>query len=379
MNDIEHELRELFRERADAVVTGVAAPERVLRRGRRRQVWSVALVSLVSIALVGGSVAGLRGLLGERPAQRPASESSVRIASGDGFGIRWTLSGWIDGGLYCTTLVSKDGHDGPQGVSTSCGSRPAQDRATFTVTEYDAFSTSFLVASVPDDVAEVLVENEEARRFSTRDFVEAPVGWGALRFAVVPLGSEGPGAVHFLGTDGNGAYPSVGFQWDGLPDSSPFGQVYDDVTDEIGTVRLGGASRTLLAWQEATTTKFGVFLGEAGVGSRAKALISVGTKEYVQETPHLAIGPLACDHGPTVLWGTVPGDVEAIRLLHHEPDRIETIAGPPKFEDVRFVLAAIDRPYPGSIWVIYEYANGRLEQEWISGSCLEGTPEPPEA
>jgi hypothetical protein len=328
---------------------------------------------------VAGSIVGLRGLLGDRPGQGPAGETGTLIASGEKFGIRWTLSGRIDDGLYCTTLVSKAGQDGPQGLSTSCGGQPAQDQATFSVSEYDGFTTSFLVALVPEDVAELLIETDEGRSSSTRTFFEAPAGWGTLRFAVVPLGWEGPGAVHFLRTDGNGAYPSVGFQWDGGPDSTPFGQVYDYVKDEIGSVQVGGTGRTLLAWQEATTTKFGIFLGEGGAGSRAKALVRPGTKDSVREAPRLAIGPLPCDLGQTVLWGTVPGDVEAIRLAQGEQGRIETIAGPPKFEDVRFVLAAIQRPYPGSVWVIYEYENGRSEQEWISASCLDREPVPPEA
>jgi len=64
MNDIEYELRELFRAQTERVVTKMAAPKPVFQRARCRQMATVALVTLVALTLVGSSIVGLRGLLG---------------------------------------------------------------------------------------------------------------------------------------------------------------------------------------------------------------------------------------------------------------------------------------------------------------------------
>jgi hypothetical protein len=66
--DIERELRELFRDKAgeapvSTLGTSGAAPQQVLRRGRRRQVGTVLASVLVAVALGVGSFAGLRSLI----------------------------------------------------------------------------------------------------------------------------------------------------------------------------------------------------------------------------------------------------------------------------------------------------------------------------
>ena len=384
MNDIEHDLRELLQERANRIVTAPAASEQVLRRGRHHQLVTVGLSSLVALTLVAGSIVSLRGLLGGRPGHGPAGQTSTVISSGDAFGLHWTLSSWVDDGRYCTRLGWSDTRDPvrtPSGESASCGGSPAGERATFSVTETES-NVSFLVALVPKDVVEVVVENEDARRYSTRGLVDAPLEWGALRFAVVPLEGEGPGAVHFVGAGHNIVYPSVGFwRWGKALalDASNITQFATeaDVTAQIGSIELEGTRRTLFAWREAATSKFSLILGE-GDGS-LKAMAWGATVDDIEEAPILSIGPLACDRRVGVLWGTVPGDVAAIEILHR-PGRIETIAGPPKFGNERFVLAALEGPYPGSAWLTFLDANGRpMDQDWLSGSCLERAPQPPEA
>jgi hypothetical protein len=387
MNDIENELRELFRERADAVVTGPSAPERVLRRGRRRQLGTVVLSSLVALSLVGWSIVGLRGLLGDRPGQGPAGQTSTRISSGDAYGLHWTLSSWVDDGRYCTRLRWTDTRDLPAGGSASCGGSPAEERATFAVTETESY-ISFVVALVPRDVVEVLVESEDARRFLTRGVVDAPLEWGALRFAVVPLKGGGPGTVHFIGAGHDIVHPSVGFRWGpeflDATNLTHFATVPDEtavlpgeVTARIGSIELDGIRRTLFAWRETGTSKFSLYL-DPGDGS-LHAMAWSATAEGIEEAPLLMIGPLACDRRVGVLWGTVPGDVAAIEVLHR-PGRIETIAGPPVFGDVRFVLGSLEEPYPGSAWLRFLDASGRpVNQDWLSGSCLERPPQPPEA
>ena len=66
--DIERELRKLFREKAgDAPLATfnapTAAPQEVLRRGRRRQVGTVIGSAAIVLVLIVGSVAGLNTLL----------------------------------------------------------------------------------------------------------------------------------------------------------------------------------------------------------------------------------------------------------------------------------------------------------------------------
>jgi hypothetical protein len=380
MTDIEHDLRELFHERADRIVTAQGAPERVLRRGRRRQLGTVVLGSLVALTLVAGSIVSLRGLLGDRPGQGAAGETdSTIVATGDASGLSWTLSAWNEADRYCTRLRWRLDTDsvGFRFGSASCGSMPAHDRATFGVTDDPEHVVSLLVALVPADVVRVEVRTEDAQRFSTPDLADAPVEWGALRFAVVPLEGRGSGAVHFLGNGEDIVYPSVGFRWGQAPDITQFATVPGDVTARIGSIELEGNRRTLYAWRETGTSKFCLFLGDGGGSLEAMAWCS--TAQYLEDVPILSIGPLACDRRVGVLWGTVPGDVAAIEVLHR-PGRFETIAGPPVLGDVRFVLSPLEEPYPGSAWIRFLNADGvPTDQDWLSASCFERPPQPPEA
>ena len=80
--DIENELRELFREKAGeaplaAPSTPAAAPLRVLRRGRRRQIATVVGAAAVVALLVVGSVAGVQGLLGRGAEPLPVGNYAV--------------------------------------------------------------------------------------------------------------------------------------------------------------------------------------------------------------------------------------------------------------------------------------------------------------
>ena len=66
--DMERELRELFREKAGEAPTATfdtsgAAPQEVMRRGRRRQVGTVLGSAAIVLVLIVGSVAGLNAVL----------------------------------------------------------------------------------------------------------------------------------------------------------------------------------------------------------------------------------------------------------------------------------------------------------------------------
>lgn len=64
MNDLQHELQEMFRRRETDVLTpAVAPPPAVRRRVRARQVANVAVATLALVALVGGSILGLGQLV----------------------------------------------------------------------------------------------------------------------------------------------------------------------------------------------------------------------------------------------------------------------------------------------------------------------------
>lgn len=57
MNDMEHDLRALFEAKAHQVASSTAAPEQVLRRGRRREVRTVAMSVLASVVVLALAVA----------------------------------------------------------------------------------------------------------------------------------------------------------------------------------------------------------------------------------------------------------------------------------------------------------------------------------
>src|SRR5262245_57462619 len=74
--DMENELRELFRDKAGEAplatpTAPAAAPQQVLRRGRRHQIANATGAAAVVALLVVGSVAGVRGLLGRGPEPLP--------------------------------------------------------------------------------------------------------------------------------------------------------------------------------------------------------------------------------------------------------------------------------------------------------------------
>ncbi|MGZ4151394.1 MAG: hypothetical protein ACXVP3_03010, partial [Actinomycetota bacterium] len=108
MNDIEHELRELLQERSGEASTTPLAPPEVLKRGRRRQVGTVAIGGATAILLIVASVAGFRIALPRHPVvaaaqndlpERTATIQNVTVTAPAG----WTL---IDWGRSTVTAIS---------------------------------------------------------------------------------------------------------------------------------------------------------------------------------------------------------------------------------------------------------------------------------
>ena len=94
MNDLERDLHELFRDKADSVDAAPAAPTDVLRRGRRRQVRTALATGLAAIAAVAVVVAVAAGLTGG-PAPAPVTNPSYGERTATIHGITVTASaGW---------------------------------------------------------------------------------------------------------------------------------------------------------------------------------------------------------------------------------------------------------------------------------------------
>jgi hypothetical protein len=70
---MESRLKELLQDRAEEVRVDPAIPAEVVRRARSRRRSNVALAALLSVAVVAGSVVGVRAILEAEPPQRPAA------------------------------------------------------------------------------------------------------------------------------------------------------------------------------------------------------------------------------------------------------------------------------------------------------------------
>ncbi len=114
MSEVESELRELFERKASEVLAPVGAPAALLRRGRRRQIGNVALSAFTVLAVVVGSVAGLKGVLRGTSSTHlgGGNESFTRTATIRGFTVTspsdWTLiDEWPLASQIATTSSSK--------------------------------------------------------------------------------------------------------------------------------------------------------------------------------------------------------------------------------------------------------------------------------
>ncbi len=137
MNDLEQELRELFERKASDVRTPAGAPAAVLKRGRRRQVGTVALSAFTVLVVVVASIAGLHGVLRGTPSTHlGGGEPFTRTATIRGFTVTspsdWTL---IDEWPLATAI----GTSSEASSSTTCtvataGSQPCSPLFTNQVT-----------------------------------------------------------------------------------------------------------------------------------------------------------------------------------------------------------------------------------------------------
>lgn len=98
MNDIERELRELFEEKARDARTVPAAPPAVLKRGRRRQIGTVAIGATTAVLVAVASVSILRAVGPGRPTTPGSDGLGERTATIQDFTVTapagWTLIDW---------------------------------------------------------------------------------------------------------------------------------------------------------------------------------------------------------------------------------------------------------------------------------------------
>ncbi|MGE5225965.1 MAG: hypothetical protein ACM3OO_03725 [Planctomycetaceae bacterium] len=138
MTDLEHELKELLHAKADHLGTPAAAPQEVLRRGRRRQARTVAGSALAGIVALAVAIAAV-GAVTRAPAPQPADTSKgapypERTTSIQGFTVTapqgWTLQDLWPWSSVLTTSAqscSFSGSGTPVGGSGSPVAQPSQD------------------------------------------------------------------------------------------------------------------------------------------------------------------------------------------------------------------------------------------------------------
>ena len=95
MNDIEHDLRELFEERAKEVTTAPRAPEAIVMRSRRRELRTAAFAIVLTVAVVSLSVVGLRGVLAGRNSTPAGAVEPTRTVTVNGVTVTVPESWWV--------------------------------------------------------------------------------------------------------------------------------------------------------------------------------------------------------------------------------------------------------------------------------------------
>jgi hypothetical protein len=381
-SNLRSELDDMFRRREADVAATFALPAATKVRARIRRVATTAVSAVTVVGIVWFSVAVLGGLVGTRREALPAGglEGATVLTRGEIDGEPWSVSAGRIDGVPCTEIQMGREVTGGCWPEISETRPSAQlEAGVHGVGQPDAPSwrrITFVVAIVPDDVARVIVRSD-AGVASSRDPVQAPQEWGsAVRVAVVPIEertsthlASAAIEVRYLDDDGADAHPAQRIQPLEDPDVTSTSMVPDYVSHRISAIGAGTDARSLLAWQEGDTSKFGAWLQSTG-----RAFGMGATTEFVGDEPFLSIHRL-CERSTGVVWGTVPSNVAGIEVGLVAPDRIDTIAGPGQLGDVRFVLGGFTEPYAERAPITFLDAAGRpLGAAWPSAAepgCLE--------
>ena len=182
--DIERELRELFRDKAgeapvSTLGTSGAAPQQVLRRGRRRQVGTVLGSALVAVALAVTSFTGLRSLLRSDtdPFQSGQYDVYERTATIEAFTVTSPSDWYLVNQWPLSMLIAVEG---TSGASDAC-------------------------VAVPNDVVQECNDTGE----ETSSPIPVPHGLPMLQLSNVDLGLTTNACADGLPADGAALYVAV--------------------------------------------------------------------------------------------------------------------------------------------------------------------------
>jgi hypothetical protein len=350
-HNLRSELDEMFRRRETDVRPPFTLPATTKVRVRTRRLATTFASLTTIVGIVGLSIAVLSSLVGRPRGTAPGSnlDGATVLTRGMSGGVPWTVSAGLIEGVQCTEIEMSGEISGGCWPDISVTHPSAQLEGGVYSLGQDGTPSwrrfTFVVAIVPDDVARVDVRSE-AGVARSHDLAAAPTEWGTVSVAVVPIEEttsarlvSAPMHVQYLDGEGGNAYPDELIQLLEDPDLAASPTVPDYVSHRISSIGEGTDARTLFAWQEEGTSKFAMWLrGSEG------ALVMAATKEFVGDEPFLSIHR-RCGRSAGVVWGTVPPNVAAVDVGLVAPDRIETIAGPSEFGDVRFVLGSFTEPY----------------------------------
>jgi len=378
-HNLRSELDEMFRRRETDVGPTFGLPSTAKVRVRTRRVATTFASVITILGIVGLSVAVLSGLVGGPRGTVPGRslDGATVVTSGVSDGVPWTVSAGLIDGVHCTEIEMGGEVSGgcwPDISDTLPGAQLEAGLNSLGQVGGPSWRRfTFVIAIVPDEVADVVVRSDAGVARSQAP-AEAPQEWGAVSVAVVPIEERTSAQlssavrVQYLDGDGGSAYPDELIQLLENPDLATTPTVPDYVSQQISSILDGTGTRTLWAWKEAGTSKFAVWLR-----SSEKVLGMAATTEFVGDATFLSIHR-RCVPSAGVVWGTVPANVAAIEVGLVAPDRIETIAGPSQLGDVRFVLGGFTEPYPERAPVTFIDAAGKpLGIAWPSAAegCLE--------
>jgi hypothetical protein len=212
--DIEHELRELFRERAlEAPTETPAVTAAVLRRGRRRQVVTVAGSAAIAFAIAAGSVAGLGALLrgpgvspdvGSASPTVEAPRSGTVDLEGTFRGAPWSVrfsGSFADTTACIETTIDDRGFD-PLCLKRLRLSLAGAGPSLHSWLTRDAY---VLAGSVPPDIAQVAFVGDDGTTFPASPCRLGPSGWTDPDKAVcaIALPPQGIGTLRYLDAAGD--------------------------------------------------------------------------------------------------------------------------------------------------------------------------------
>jgi hypothetical protein len=377
--NLRSELEEMFRRRETDVGPMFPLPTTTRARARTRRVASAFASVITIVGSVGLTFAVLSSLVGGPRGTAPGSSlvGATVLTVGVSGGMPWTLSAGLIDGMHCTEIEVGGEISGGCWPDISDTHPTAQlEPGVYTLGQVDGPSWrrfTFVIAIVPDDVAHVVVRSDAGVARSP-DPAAVPPEWGAVSVAVVSIEettsvqlASAPVRVEYLDSAGVSAYPEESIHLLEDPDLAISAAVPDDVSHVISSMGEGADARSLFAWKEEGTRKFGVWLRSSG-----RVFVMGATTEFVDHEPFLSIHR-RCGRSAGVVWGTVPSNVAVVEVGLVDPELIETIAGADQLGDVRFVLGDFAEPYAEGAPVMYLDAAGEpIGIDWPSATerCL---------